>query len=962
MRITHIQIDTGNAQIDSVDHPLTSTLNAIYTDGEDASDLSSQIHSILINAFNDNDAAGKQNNAVKAQIRIEHGGKTLDLHLINEKGNFNGWSMSNCREERKNDPSTPATPWTNICHHANNILGSYKNTDLLSLIESYETFSSLPLWEADGADQENSAPQLHAQLKHSGDSGCLTLHRHRFLLTARVLEIEQEIAERTKHQQNLPSLLSRRNHLNKRLSEPAPASRLMTDNRRSELNQQLQTLQIQFTGLRKEQSLGQQQLANLELDLHQCCQGANHRIRNQRNVSGEEYQQLCASRDRVIRDLAKLDRQVSVVESTVKSITRKLDRHAAASGANDPSHVAYRQEQQAITEEIKRITKQIQSLERINWLEDNHRKLSKQLEDVIKTQIESRHRLIDRATHWLRKLSRLDGSKIRLQETHKASGISPAAEYQWPRGWTVLTNNQPEAQAPKKIRELTHLAFRMAAEESVQTSATSVPLILQLTGSNLSNPGISPRKTQETPTELNASQDESKADEPLQETKILDRQIVETLVEYSKQGAQVIVLTDKPELVKIIQSAGGGIQHVSSRTTQNPLQIKTTNAESNPVVFPSLSNKISGNEDNTVKENEAGRIAISERMHLKTKIEKIDLLSPELKKQLADHEITTVGAFIQVTDDCLSELSNHCRDELEMMFNARSICDLICNTSKLNLFDAKLLIGAGIQSTAELHSCTPQEIMIRTESFLLTPNGQACLSKGTSLELCRLLTWLAAAHLGNHPESPSILKNSSSLTDKTKGRPSIADGSNSNHYEPELSDLKIKVPDDDDITDTVVIGSVHQDDPAKPSKYPTISPETDLTNCLVIEPIFAKRFQDVGYLTAKQFIDASPLILADELGTPKLHPKTVATWQEQISLLITIPGLKVGEARLLVFSGFSSPESIASTTSEILANSLKKFSKSTRGKRQTRDTEVPSINKISNWILDCKVSVEQKAA
>ena len=98
-----------------------------------------------------------------------------------------------------------------------------------------------------------------------------------------------------------------------------------------------------------------------------------------------------------------------------------------------------------------------------------------------------------------------------------------------------------------------------------------------------------------------------------------------------------------------------------------------------------------------------------------------------------------------------------------MLQEYKAICSLLCNDSKLSLFDARILAGAGIQCSEQLKDCQPLDLLTRTETFLLTPEGQECLTKGSTDEICRMLTWLAAVHLSSIAQAEPAKSDHSSL-------------------------------------------------------------------------------------------------------------------------------------------------------------------------------------------------------
>ncbi|QDT06739.1 hypothetical protein K227x_51550 [Rubripirellula lacrimiformis] len=76
-------------------------------------------------------------------------------------------------------------------------------------------------------------------------------------------------------------------------------------------------------------------------------------------------------------------------------------------------------------------------------------------------------------------------------------------------------------------------------------------------------------------------------------------------------------------------------------------------------------------------------------------------------------------------------------------------CRLACRVPQLRGFDARVLVGCGITTPAQLAAIHPIDLLGRVEQFLATECGQQLLLSGSSHELSRLTSWIAAAN-SNH--------------------------------------------------------------------------------------------------------------------------------------------------------------------------------------------------------------------
>ncbi|TWU02086.1 DUF4332 domain-containing protein [Neorhodopirellula pilleata] len=80
----------------------------------------------------------------------------------------------------------------------------------------------------------------------------------------------------------------------------------------------------------------------------------------------------------------------------------------------------------------------------------------------------------------------------------------------------------------------------------------------------------------------------------------------------------------------------------------------------------------------------------------------------------------------------------------------QSECRLMCRVPQLRGFDARVLVGCGVQDPAQLAAIHPTELLDRVKTFLATERGQQILLSGTSYELSRITSWIASANHSVH--------------------------------------------------------------------------------------------------------------------------------------------------------------------------------------------------------------------
>ena len=97
-------------------------------------------------------------------------------------------------------------------------------------------------------------------------------------------------------------------------------------------------------------------------------------------------------------------------------------------------------------------------------------------------------------------------------------------------------------------------------------------------------------------------------------------------------------------------------------------------------------------------------------------------------------------------------------------------------------------------------------------------------------------------------------------------------------------------------------------------------------------------------------ISADPFALAAHLATRHIAPETIADWQDQAQLVMTIAELRGTHAQLLVAAGYRTAASIGDADPGILSAGILKVATSPEGQRILRDGGAPELERIRSWI------------
>ncbi|MDX2288674.1 MAG: DUF4332 domain-containing protein [Hyphomicrobiaceae bacterium] len=112
----------------------------------------------------------------------------------------------------------------------------------------------------------------------------------------------------------------------------------------------------------------------------------------------------------------------------------------------------------------------------------------------------------------------------------------------------------------------------------------------------------------------------------------------------------------------------------------------------------------------------------------------------------------------------------------------------------------------------------------------------------------------------------------------------------------------------------------------------------------------AGRLAAVGVTTVADLMSADAATLADRLADDRIAAATIARWQDEAALVLTIPGLRGTSAQLLVGSGYPDVEALASADPAVLCARLLRFSLTGEGSRILRDGAAPDIEQVKTWV------------
>ncbi len=118
--------------------------------------------------------------------------------------------------------------------------------------------------------------------------------------------------------------------------------------------------------------------------------------------------------------------------------------------------------------------------------------------------------------------------------------------------------------------------------------------------------------------------------------------------------------------------------------------------------------------------------------------------------------VTHVNHLMQQDSNRLADALGLADVEASTIRRWQAECRLVCRVPQLRGFDARVLVGCRITTPSQLASIHPVDLLERVEDFLATQRGQQLLLSGSSHELSRLTSWIAAANSNSERERRSF--------------------------------------------------------------------------------------------------------------------------------------------------------------------------------------------------------------
>jgi energy-coupling factor transporter ATP-binding protein EcfA2 len=449
--------------------------------------------------------------------------------------------------------------------------------------------------------------------------------------------------------------------------------------------------------------------------------------------------------------------------------------------------------------------------------------------------------------------------------------------------------------------------------------------------------------------------------------------IVRVLIEFAREGQQVLLMTSEPEVAERVRVHHGWVSHLTESDnlatqvaaprlyrdreydeTYRTLRTVTADdyrhnlAEVNAMLasaevspFDIDPGSLVGFQasDHAFAPRPDSRFALSEA----SPIEDAPGMRSPLGQRLRQLGIHTVGQFLMANLPQLADQLGH-RFDLQrsgtasFLHRRQAEARLMCGVPKLRLFDARVLVGCGFESAASLSRVPHGELVRIVERFLMTAEGQELMRTASSNELSRITSWISAAR-----QTPATRDYSARPTRRSERRRSrtrfndAAVGSKATSTRSSRTRRRTA-------RSTQVSGY------RRTTLKFYLDPSSPVVDAPSIGPRLAERLQPLGIHTVSDLFNADADRLASQLADKRITSQTIIDWQQQASLVCRIPNLRGHDAQMLVAAGIAEPEQLVEADPDELLASVAKYASSKEGQRQLRGAGSADANEIQQWV------------
>ena len=355
---------------------------------------------------------------------------------------------------------------------------------------------------------------------------------------------------------------------------------------------------------------------------------------------------------------------------------------------------------------------------------------------------------------------------------------------------------------------------------------------------------------------------------------------------------------------------------------------------------------------------------LSARLTEASLLEEAPSISPTLAEQFGNIGVATVGHLLDLDPHEASRRLRHCGVTEEQVRTWQAQALLMCRVPHLRAYDARILVACDVTDPNELRAISPRRLREIVQRFADSGHGKSLLMSGTEYELSRVTDWMTPRSNGVDDESLGRRMERNAERKSRNGRSrSSYQGSRTNRdsqsRRSESGNGHRRLLDSGRDGDERPIRSQDREE-GRSDRVLKLQEESGwkfylnnddgIVDAPSIGPRTAKRLEEIGIHTVRDFLAASADEVAERLGLKRITGELVLQWQQQTTLATRIPQLRGHDAQILVALGIVDPSELAESDPEELWNQVKPFVKTNQGKRIIRNGKEPDFEEITAWI------------
>ncbi|MCP4190942.1 MAG: DUF4332 domain-containing protein [Planctomycetaceae bacterium] len=326
-----------------------------------------------------------------------------------------------------------------------------------------------------------------------------------------------------------------------------------------------------------------------------------------------------------------------------------------------------------------------------------------------------------------------------------------------------------------------------------------------------------------------------------------------------------------------------------------------------------------------------------------TPLKQVEGLDATFVSRLQEVDVDVVRSFLELDPERAEQLLAGTGITAPSVNYWQSIVTMQCYVG-LSANDATLLVVCGVDDPQELSYIDVSELHRRIEQCLVTAEHRNRFGSISRYERSRLSRWIQAARQSRYRRNRAVMTRT---TPQRISPPVVAPRSESS--KPRSTRTRIVQP------------SVETPSREAPMRF-FLELSDPIVDAPSIGPKTAERFQAVDVHTVADLLDKDPDQVAEQIGYRRITSKLIREWQLQTQLVCRIPNLRGHDAQILVACGITMPRQLASSLADELHDKVKRFIRTSEGKRIMRNGKRPDLAEVTAWIQWAESARELQSA